>query len=78
MCLTNLVHVPISKLTRTQAAKEMALKVKRERQDDNPRPRKAARPSAGASQLEIDDDGDFQESSTAPWGFVEHEIIEID
>ncbi|KAK5729525.1 hypothetical protein LTS12_027332 [Elasticomyces elasticus] len=39
--------------------------VKRERTDDNPRPRKVARPARGFAVLEFDNDDFVRESSTA-------------
>ena len=55
-----------------------AIKVKRERTDDNPRPRKSARPSAGDALLELDDDGEgFRDSSTATLP-DERVVIELD
>lgn len=55
------------------------MKVKQERSDDNPRPRKVARPSGDSTQLEIDETGNgFQEASVDTVGRVEPEIIEID
>lgn len=47
--------------------------------DDNPRPRKMARPSAASTQLELDEvSGGFREASAETVGRVEPEIIEID
>lgn len=46
--------------------------------DDNPRPRKVSRPSAGDTQLQIDDDGNFREASVATLGREEREVIELD
>lgn len=48
-----------------EEAKAAAVKIKREHADDNPRPRKIARPRAGDTQLELDDDGGVREGSTA-------------
>jgi hypothetical protein len=59
-----------------QGEKEAQIKVKREQADENPRPRKVSRPSAGDTQLEIDDDGRVRESSTPT--IAEREVIEID
>ncbi|KAF2160292.1 hypothetical protein M409DRAFT_29147 [Zasmidium cellare ATCC 36951] len=53
-------------------------KIKRERADENPRPRKVSRPSAGDVQLELNDEGNFQQSSTASLGRKEQEVIELD
>ncbi|KAK4496758.1 hypothetical protein PRZ48_012741 [Zasmidium cellare] len=53
-------------------------KIKRERKDENPRPRKVSRPSNGDTQLELDDEGSFRESSTATLDREEPEIIELD
>ncbi|KAK5710576.1 hypothetical protein LTR15_012905 [Elasticomyces elasticus] len=39
--------------------------IKRERTDDNPRPRKVARPNRASTVLEFDDDNSVRESSTA-------------
>ncbi|KAK4909482.1 hypothetical protein LTR49_021761 [Elasticomyces elasticus] len=39
--------------------------MKRERTDDNPRPRKVARPARSSTVLEFDDDDFVRESSTA-------------
>lgn len=62
-----------------QAAQEANVKVKRELEDDNPRPRKTTRPSGMATQLEIDEaSGGFRKAATDPLGRVEPEIIEID
>lgn len=55
-----------SPITDPLQEKEVKVKIKREERDDNPRPRKAARSSGGASQLEIDNDGNVQECSMAP------------
>ena len=48
-----------------QGEKAAQVKIKREQADENPRPRKLARPSPGNTQLELDDDGGVRESSTA-------------
>lgn len=56
---------------------EAMIKIKRERADDNPRPRKASRPSHGSAQFEIDDDGRVRASST-PTVKVESEVIELE
>lgn len=62
-----------------QVIREASVRMKREREDDNPRPRKIARPSAASTLLELDDDdGEFREVSTDTLGRVEREIIEID
>ena len=52
------------------------MKIKRERGDDNPRGRKAARPSRGATQLELDEEGRVREGSTPT--LAEIEVIELD
>lgn len=52
------------------------VKVKREKSDENPRPKKASKPSRGDTQLEIDVEGNVRESSTA--NLDAKEIIEID
>lgn len=52
------------------------VKVKREKMDENPRPKKAARPSQGDTQLQLDDDGNVREDSTET--LAAREIIEID
>ncbi|KAF2480192.1 hypothetical protein BDY17DRAFT_33815 [Neohortaea acidophila] len=52
-------------LREMKEARDAAVKVKQEHADDNPRPRKIARPRAGDTQLELDDDGGLRESSTA-------------
>ncbi|TKA68034.1 hypothetical protein B0A55_08372 [Friedmanniomyces simplex] len=52
------------------------VKIKRERTDENPRPRKVARPTRNSTQLELDDDGGVRESSTP--SVVPREIIELD
>lgn len=54
------------------------MKIKREKEDNNPRPRKKARPSVGDTQLEIDDDGGFRERSISTLPAVEREVIELD
>jgi len=55
------------------------VKVKRERTDDDPRPRKFARPSAGDALLELEEDGEsFRESSTATLPTDEKVVIELD
>lgn len=61
-----------------QGLEDTKQKIKRERADNNPRPRKVSRPSAGDTQFEIGDDGSVRESSTATLGRQEHEIIELD
>jgi hypothetical protein len=62
-----------------QAAQEVTVKIKRERQDDDPRPRKVARLSAGAKHLEIDEtSGNFREASVATLGRVKPEPVVID
>lgn len=63
-------------LTFLKGDRENKAKIKRECADQNPRPRKVSRPSAGDTQLEIDDDGRVRESSTATLGGPE--VIEID
>lgn len=52
------------------------MKVKRERTDDNPRPRKVSRPTRESTQLELDNDGRVRASSTPT--LAEQEIIELD
>lgn len=54
--------------------------IKRERDEDEATPpaRKKARPSAGDTQLEIDDQGGFRQASTAGAGKKKQDIIEID
>jgi hypothetical protein len=54
------------------------VKVKRERKDDNPRPRKAARPTTGATLLALDDENGVRELSTATLENEEREVIELD
>ncbi|SMQ55671.1 unnamed protein product [Zymoseptoria tritici ST99CH_3D7] len=61
-----------------EAKKDAMVKIKRERKDDNPRSRKAARPSAGDTLLSIDDDNGVRELSTATLQQDEKEIIELD
>ncbi|CZT25421.1 uncharacterized protein RCC_11153 [Ramularia collo-cygni] len=62
-----------------KAAQEASVKVKRERADENPRRRKIARPSVGATQLELNEaDGGFREASSETAGRAEVEIVEID
>jgi len=58
-----------------QAAESGA--VKQEKVDDNPRPRKAARPAPGNIQLELDGDGSFHEGATRV-GRDHPDIIELD
>ena len=65
-------------LTSFKEYKDNMTKIKREKADDNPRPRKVARPSAGDTQLQIDDDGSVREESTATLAAEEREVIEID
>ncbi|KAI5359904.1 hypothetical protein Slin14017_G094650 [Septoria linicola] len=55
----------------------LAEKIKREREDDNPRPRKVRRPAAGGTQLEIDGAGSFRETSVAGPLAREIEVIEL-
>ncbi|KAK4891814.1 hypothetical protein LTR27_009666 [Elasticomyces elasticus] len=52
---------------REQATSQAEVKreIKRERTDDNPRPRKVARPNRASTVLEFDDDNSVRESSTA-------------
>jgi uncharacterized protein with von Willebrand factor type A (vWA) domain len=58
---------------------ELAKQIKREmKEEDNPRPRKVARPSPGDTQLELGDDGSFRERSTSALPRAEIEIIELD
>ncbi|KAK1057011.1 hypothetical protein LTR74_014470 [Friedmanniomyces endolithicus] len=52
------------------------VKVKRERTDENPRPRKVARPSRHSTQLELDEEGGVRESATPT--VAEREIIDLD
>lgn len=61
-----------------QKQTESFVKIKRERKDDEDeqRPRKAARPSQGDTQLEVDDDGGVRERSTST--LAAREVIEID
>lgn len=64
-------------LTRGQEKEAKAAKIKREKADQNPRPRKIARPSVGSTQLEVRDDGQVRAAST-PTLAEEREIIELD
>ncbi|KAK0270073.1 hypothetical protein LTR35_014321 [Friedmanniomyces endolithicus] len=52
------------------------VKVKRERTDENPRPRKVARPSRHSTQLELDKEGGVRESATPT--LAEREIVDLD
>ena len=63
-------------LTFSQSKNDFRVKIKREKADENPRPRKVAKPKAGDTRLEIDDEGFVRESSTAT--LAGSEIIEID
>lgn len=63
---------------RIQELAETTRKIKRERKDENPSPRKVSRPSAGDTQLELDDDGSVRESSIATLDREEQEVIELD
>ncbi|KAK5697157.1 hypothetical protein LTR97_007292 [Elasticomyces elasticus] len=50
--------------------------IKRERTDDNPRPRKVARPNRASTVLEFDDDNSVRESSTATFA-PRSEVVDL-
>ncbi|KAK4575240.1 hypothetical protein LTR86_001092 [Recurvomyces mirabilis] len=56
---------------------QAAVKVKRERADNNPRLCKVARPSINSTQLEIDDEGSVREGTASTFA-EEREVIELD
>ena len=64
-------------LTMRQKHQEGQVKIKREKNDNSPRRRKAARPHGGGTQYEFDD-GNVRESSTPTPRAAERVIIEID
>ncbi|KAK6396689.1 hypothetical protein LTR65_008587 [Meristemomyces frigidus] len=78
--ITTLTHDELCELQRRARAardeKETKVKIKRERADINPRPRKVARPNANSTQLEVDDNGRVRESSTPT--IAEQEVIQLD
>ncbi|KAK5127456.1 hypothetical protein LTR85_006795 [Meristemomyces frigidus] len=69
----------LRELQRARAArdeKQAKIKIKRERADENARPRKVARPNANSTQLEFDDDGGVRASSTPT--IAEQVVIVLD
>ena len=65
-------------MTGEQKQNKPKMQIKRKKIDDNPRPRKVSRPSAGDTQLEISDDGDVREGSTSTLAPAEKVVIELD
>jgi hypothetical protein len=52
------------------------MKIKREKAEENARPRKVARPMAGDTQLEVDDEGNTHELSIST--LAAREVMEIE
>lgn len=65
-------------LSQAQEKEASRVKIKREKADENPRPRKISRPSAGDTQFEIGDDGGFRQASTSTLAPDEKVVIELD
>ena len=65
-------------LTGEQKQNKPKIQIKREKIDDNSRPRKVSRPSVGDTQLEMSDDGDVREGSTSTLAPAERVVIELD
>lgn len=52
--------------------------IKNDPTDDNPKPRKKARPNAGATMLEINDDGTFHESTVPADATGDGIVLDLD
>lgn len=61
-----------------QDEQEARIRIKREKREEEPRRRKVARPTSGATQVEIDDNGHLREGSTPTLAGSEIEVIELD
>ena len=54
------------------------MKIKREHEEDEPRPRKVARPNASSTQLEFDESGNVVDRATSSAAVAEPEVIVLD
>lgn len=68
---------PGQMLTSWQSQNDSTAKIKRERVETSPRPRKMPRQHTGATQLEVDDDGNVRESATPMVVKTKVEVIEL-